>query len=362
MTLSFSPAPLKVMSKTNKPVEKVIDIPLPRFQLSRIPPHSVILLVGKRETGKSVTAQVICKYFSWIPRGVVNCTTDRTNPIWSQRVPRCFVYPRFEPESIKNLMNDQIRLRNKIKREIWEREGKKRPIKKSELPYAFIIFDDCGFDKRFRCDETLKELLLNGRHLNILVIIILQYVMDVHPALRGNADFMFLFAEKSGMVREKLYKNFGSVLPTLKTFNEVMSVATRNFGALVIDNKNNSSMRISDSIAYFKSDLRVAEGDFRMGCREFWAFGLSAGIPEEEADNDERSGIASGQANDATLLLGPNPDDQDADRVEAENDNDSGEIELDTHEPHSMLAVTAMEKRAKNVGPRSKVRVCKLTS
>jgi len=345
---------------------KVVDIPLPRFELTRIPPHSVILLVGKRETGKSVTAQVICNYFKWIPRGVVNCTTDLTNPIWSERVPRCYVFPRFEPDSIKKLMNDQIRLRNKIKREIWAREGKKRKLKKGELPYAFIIFDDCGFDKRFRSDETLKELLLNGRHLNILVVIILQYVMDVHPALRGNADFIFLFAEKSGMTREKLYKNFGSVLPNQRTFNQVLAVATRNFGALVIDNKSNSSMKISDSIAYFKADLGVAEGNFRMGCREFWAFGLAAGIPEEEADNNEKCGFGSEQAgaggdNGPTLLLTHRQSHQDGDE-DGEDDERDHEIELDGEEHGTKSAVLAMEKRVKTIGPRSDVRVCKITS
>jgi len=39
------------------------------------------------------------------------------------------------------------------------------------------------------------------------------------------------------------------------------------------------------------------------------SFGLSAGIPEEEADNDESSGIgATAAGNDATLLMGHNPD------------------------------------------------------
>jgi hypothetical protein len=161
------------MSNNNK---GTADIPLPDLSLTRIAPDSVCLFIGKRNTGKSVAMQHVAHYFRWIQRGIVNCPTDNTNPAWSEHMPRCFVYTKFDPESIKRLMDDQIRLKRKLRREIAERE--KRKMTKWELPCAFIILDDCGFDKSFRNDETVKELLLNGRHLNIFVMIALQYVRN----------------------------------------------------------------------------------------------------------------------------------------------------------------------------------------
>lgn len=158
----------------NKRPGAYAEIPLPAFDLTRVAPDSVALFIGKRNTGKSVSMLHFAHHFRWIPRGIVCCPTDNTNPAWSEHMPRCFVYPDFNPDAVKRLMNDQIRLKRKLRREIWEKE--KRKMTKWELPCAFVVLDDCGFDKRFRNDETVKELLLNGRHLNIFVMIALQYV------------------------------------------------------------------------------------------------------------------------------------------------------------------------------------------
>lgn len=84
-------------------------------------------------------------------------------------------------------------------------------------------------------------------------------MMDVQPAMRSNADYIFLTKEKSGVLREKIYKNWGSSVPNARVFNQIMDAATLDYGCLVIDNKNNSSSRISDSFARFKADYDLAE-------------------------------------------------------------------------------------------------------
>jgi hypothetical protein len=112
-------------------------------------------------------------------------------------------------------------------------------------------------------------------------------MMDVQPAMRSNADYIFLTKEKCGVLREKIYKNWGSSVPNARVFNQIMDAATLDYGCLVIDNKNNSSSRISDSFARFKADYDLAESPFKMGGAPFWAFGATAGIGEDEMDNDE---------------------------------------------------------------------------
>jgi hypothetical protein len=273
--------------------------------------------------------QHVCAHFRWIPRGIINCPTDVTNPIWSEHVPRCYVYSEFNPDSIKQLMDEQRQLKRDLRRKIWETEHRK--MKKWDLPCAFIVLDDCGFDKRFRNDEVIKELLLNGRHLNILVLIALQYLNDVQPAMRCNADFIFMTREKTGVIKEKLFKNWGSILPHQRAFNAVMDNATTNYGCLVIDNKNNSSSKISDTVASFKADYDLAESDFKMGDRDYWSFGVAMSIREDEVDKDEMTE----PANQHRQQYGEDDEDRDAD----EDDID------------------VMEAALKNIGAKTKIRV-----
>ncbi|ELR13537.1 uncharacterized protein ACA1_247650 [Acanthamoeba castellanii str. Neff] len=139
------------------------------------------------------------------------------------------------------------------------------------------------------------------------------------PAMRSNANYIFLTKAKSGVLREKIYKNWGSSVPNARVFNQIMDAATLDYSCLVIDNKNNSSSRISDSFARFKADYDLAESPFKMGGAPFWAFGATAGIGEDEMDNDEGG-------------------------------NNVGDDEID-----------AMERALRNIGPKTKVRVRRVT-
>lgn len=160
-------------------------------------------------------------------------------------------------------------------------------------------------------------------------------MMDVQPAMRSNANYIFLTKAKSGVLREKIYKNWGSSVPNARVFNQIMDAATLDYSCLVIDNKNNSSSRISDSFARFKADYDLAESPFKMGGAPFWAFGATAGIGEDEMDNDE--------VRDA-------PADGDADEFGAQGGNNVGDDEID-----------AMERALRNIGPKTKVRVRRVT-
>jgi hypothetical protein len=154
-------------------------------------------------------------------------------------------------------------------------------------------------------------------------------MMDVQPAMRSNADYIILTKEKSGVLREKIYKNWGSCLSNLRVFSHVMDKATQDFGCLIIDNKNNSSSRISDSIARFKGDYELAESPFRMGSAPFWAFSHSAGIGEDEIDNDEEPEPSGGDAFDGN--------------GEAENMDDD--------------QIDDLERALQNIKPNTKIRV-----
>lgn len=156
-------------------------------------------------------------------------------------------------------------------------------------------------------------------------------MMDVQPAMRTNADYIILTKEKSGVLREKIYKNWGSCVNSPKVFNQIMDQATQNYSCLVIDNKNNASSKISDSFAMFKADKEVADSPFKMGDRKFWAFGHTAGITEDEMDNDE----ATQQAMEGNYDGG--------------EDSDNGD--------YNAADIERMERSMQNIGPKTKVKV-----
>lgn len=298
-----------------------IDIKIEKFDVGTVPPDSVVLFIGKRNTGKSIAAQHFARHFRWIPRGVVCCPTEATNPTWTRHVPSCYVKSKFDEEHIKKLMVDQILLRKKLEREIREKEG--REMTKYDLPCAFCILDDCSFDPKFKKSKVLRELLANGRHLNILVFIMIQYIMHVNPDIRSNSDFVVLTVEKTEAVRKKIYENWGSCVPTKDLFTQAMRTTTRDHGCMVIDNKNNNSLDWTDSIFRFKADYRYATAPFRMGNEKFWAFARIAQKSESEMSPDEIMKV----------LFGDNENGADyskaASRHAEEEDNDDNEAKPD---------------------------------
>lgn len=225
---------------------------LKKFNPATMTDDKVCVFIGKRNTGKSVLVTDILYHKKHIPVGVVMSGTEEGNHHYQKFVPDIFIHGKYDKESIERAMARQKNLVN---------------LGRTNCN-AFILLDDCMYDKKFLKDECMREMFMNGRHWKIFFMLTMQYCMDLSPDLRTNIDYLFILKENILQNKEKLYKNFFGMFANFKDFCTVMDACTSNFGCLVLDNTSRST-KIEDCVYYYKADLHP---NFRVGSPAMWAY------------------------------------------------------------------------------------------
>jgi hypothetical protein len=133
---------------------------------------------------------------------------------------------------------------------------------------AFVLLDDCMYDKKMIRDPNIRGIFMNGRHWRLLFILTMQYCMDLPPDLRANIDFVFVLRENIVQNQDKLYKNFFGIFPDAATFREVMNSCTEGYDCMVLDNTSRSN-KIEDCIFWYRAK---PDRQFKIGSRELWDF------------------------------------------------------------------------------------------
>ena len=233
---------------------------LKKFDMSKIGKGSVVLLIGKRNTGKSFLCKDLLYYKRDIPIGNVISATEGANKFYGTMMPSLFIHEEFNHEIIKNLVKRQKLIVDKL-------NYQKNTFGKTTIdPWAYLILDDLMYDTSWIKDKLIRALFMNGRHYKILFMITMQYSLGIPPALRTNVDYVFILRENIISNRKRLYEHYAGMFPTFEIFNQVMDQCTNNFECLVIDNTTKSN-KIEDMVFWYKAD---DHGDFRLGAPEFW--------------------------------------------------------------------------------------------
>lgn len=116
-----------------------------------------------------------------------------------------------------------------------------------------IIFDDMYsfFNKN---NNSLKELIVNGRHLNIYVIMSIQYPVKFSPEINVNFDWIFIHSLHNYSDIKKLYELYLSIFPTFENLNDVMK-HLEEYEFLVKNNSNSNTNKILDLIGWYKAEI-----------------------------------------------------------------------------------------------------------
>jgi len=229
----------------------------------------VVVLIGKRDTGKSFLVRDLLYYQQEIPIGTVISGTEEGNGFYGKMVPRLFIHNEYNSAIIENILKRQRTVLNQVKKEM---EMYKRT---SIDPRAFVILDDCLYDNTWARDKLMRLLFMNGRHWKIMLVITMQYPLGIPPTLRTNIDYVFILRENYIANRKRIYENYAGMFPTFESFCQVMDQCTENYECLVINN-NSKSNKLNDQVFWYKADNH---NDFRLGSKEFWE--LSKGLPDE---------------------------------------------------------------------------------
>lgn len=244
-------------TQDNRPVR---NLKLQKFDMSRIVDDSVVVFIGKRNTGKSFLIRDMLWHKKSFPIGAVISGTEGANSFYSSIIPSILIHEEFTPTIISNVLKRQQTITKMMNKE-KEQRGSSSIDRRT-----FVIMDDCMYDNKWVSDKFIRSLFMNGRHYGIMYILALQYVMGIPPVLRGNVDYVFILRENMVSNRRRIYDQFAGIFPTFEFFCQIMDQCTENYECLVIHNGSKSN-RLEDCVFWYKAENHP---EFKIGARELW--------------------------------------------------------------------------------------------
>lgn len=241
------------------------QIDLEKFDLSCVKPNRLMLLIGRRGSGKSTLIRELLfslkdKVDFWI--GIT--PTRSTEEEWLEFLPKCMIHRSLDKQMLGELLSHQDAISRSQKR--------RRTIG--------IIWDDLMFLKGVLKGESIRELFFNGRHLQTYFINSAQYCMDVPADLRLQIDYVYTFWDGIPDNREKLRKYFCGTFNRAE-FESTFRAATQDYRCMVVDN-------VAGEVRWFKARLDLPP--FRLGNPVFWRIQDMFGKTDEEIHRSKQEG------------------------------------------------------------------------
>ena len=235
----------------------------------------VIVLIGRRDTGKSFLVRDLLYHHQDIPVGTVISGTEAGNGFYCKYVPKLFIHDEYNTSIIENILKRQKAVLKQINKDI------KNYNKSTIDPRTFVILDDCLYDSGWARDKMMRLLFMNGRHWKLMLIITMQYPLGIPPNLRTNIDYVFILREPYIANRKRIYENYAGMFPTFESFAQIMDQCTENYECLVINN-NSKSNKLQDQIFWYKAE---AHENFKLGSKEFWKLSENLNSDDDEMNN-----------------------------------------------------------------------------
>lgn len=256
-----------------------MQLKIKKFDPSRISSDSVLVFIGKRNTGKSFLLKDIMYYQKDIPIGTVISPTEAANCFYGKMVPSLFIHDEYTPELVKNVVERQKKIKKRINKEI-------RTYNKSEIdPRSFLILDDCLYDGVWKKDKNIRYLFQNGRHIKTMLLLTMQFPLGIPPDLRTNVDFAFILREPNFNNRRRIYDNYASIFPTFEIFCQCMDNLTNGYGCIVIDNTTRSN-NLDENVYWYVAE---EHDNFTIGSKEFWMISEQNTMRDDSTDEEDEN-------------------------------------------------------------------------
>ena len=142
---------------------------LKKFDIKTIPADSVVLFIGKRNTGKSFLVRDLLYYHQDVPVGTVISGTESANMSYGKMVPPLFVHDEYTAELLEKVIKRQKIIVSKMNKDVEYRNVD---------PRAFLVLDDCLYDNKWVRDVNIRSCFMNGRHFKLFFLITMQYALN----------------------------------------------------------------------------------------------------------------------------------------------------------------------------------------
>jgi hypothetical protein len=223
----------------------------------------MIVLIGKKDTGKSfLVRDILANTRACFPVGTVISGTEVANPFFQDMVPSKLIHDKYSPGIVMNAIKRQLAVKQQRNLDKKAHGGNS-----NSDPRAFLILDDCLYDKSWINEESTRYVFMNGRHIDMVTLITMQYPLGITPNLRTNIDFVFILRENNITNRKRIYDNYAGMFPTFEMFCQFMDQCTENYECLVIANGVQSN-KLEDQVFWYKASDHPS---FRLCDDSLWA-------------------------------------------------------------------------------------------
>ena len=242
-----------------------MSIQIAEFNAATMKPHRIILVVGKRGTGKSTLIKDLMYHLrDKIDFPLAITPTQDSQLMFESHMPETCVHTSWSPRLLTKLI-----------------ELQRKNVKKNRERHILFVLDDMMFDKTILKGQAIRDLAMNGRHLKVSFINAMQYLMDMGPDIRSQVDYCFALRENIPANRVKLYKFFFGGFATYQDFCTVFDACTENNECIVIDNTIKSN-NVADMVFWYKANLN--HPPFLLGDERLWRSHYKYFRTEEEIE------------------------------------------------------------------------------
>lgn len=191
--------------------------------MARVKENSIVVILGRRGSGKSLTVADILHQHREIPTAYIVAPTESLDGFYAGKMPvgsDSRISSEYTPEWIERVV---ARQRESITRG------------SGHVSKAFLVLDDVMCTPTWKHDPKLSFVFKYPQRLKCLFVLTLQFPIVIPPNLLANVDFLFIFGEPDEGIRKRTYEAFCmDVFPTFQLFCSMLDTLSEN-ESLVID-------------------------------------------------------------------------------------------------------------------------------
>lgn len=226
-----------------------------KFDLNIMCDHPTIVINAKRGSGKSVCIKHLMYYYHTVkkyPIAIVCSNSEKVDPYYKNFCPDLFIY-----EDCVKAFNKILIRQKKIKSKNEKIKAGEEQGEIEDGRLLLVLDDVLANAKEWTKSQDMSEIIYNGRHYDITLIIAVQDIVALGPGIRNNIDYVFLFNNDIKVEVEKMWKYYAGIFDSCRTFQEVLNQVTEDYGILVINRRNPESNNLVDKIGRFKAQYNL---------------------------------------------------------------------------------------------------------
>lgn len=254
-----------------------------RFQPESFKENRVIFIIGKRGTGKTVLLKDLMSHYPPVDFVVGMTPTEETAEVFRDFMPESCIFHEFNQHKLEQMLSVQRELiRKKINRKF------------------LLVLDDCLYQKGVLKSLAMRDLVMNGRHLHITLVVCVQYLMDINPDIRANIDYVFALRENIISNRAKMWRFFFGMFAKYDEFSKTMDACTNDFGSIVMDNTSHSTS-VEDTVSWYKAN--ISPPSFKLGRKCYWNMDKKCLLSPEDMEHEELSRLKGADRDDKITVV-----------------------------------------------------------